>query len=348
MTDEHGADGARPDEVEALLRGVAVQERLRPEARAAHLERLRARAEALGPRGAQGRRRVAAASWSRIASVLQNRAAAAALALAVLAVLGTGGTALAARAALPGDLLYGVKTAVEQVASIRHTSAEAVVADRLERSGRRLDEVEALVEAGADAGLVAETLDAHDALLAEAVARAEGEPELEARVAEAAGVAAARLTALLEGGLPAGASDDAREALEMVLDRLDAGTETPGGPPGDTPAGPRPDPAPDAGPRPDRGPPDDAPGPPSDPPDDDAPGPPSDPPDDDGPPGQDRQPDTPGSDESGAGAAPDDPDARGQGTQDAPGAERRPDGDPPGSGSRPEESSGPGAGPSSP
>jgi hypothetical protein len=66
--------------------------------------------------------------------------------VAVILCLGTASTVLAAESALPGDRLYGLKTAVEDV-RLAVTPAEGDVSLHARFAGRRLGEIEALVAA---------------------------------------------------------------------------------------------------------------------------------------------------------------------------------------------------------
>ncbi len=70
------------------------------------------------------------------------------LAVLVLVLGGAGMTAQAAAGALPGDALYGVKTGLEQARLSLTNAADAQVRLYLELANRRLEEMDALVEAG--------------------------------------------------------------------------------------------------------------------------------------------------------------------------------------------------------
>ncbi len=70
------------------------------------------------------------------------------LAVLVLVLGGAGVTAQAAAGALPGDALYGVKTGLEQARLSLTGAADAQVRLYLELANRRLEEMDALVDAG--------------------------------------------------------------------------------------------------------------------------------------------------------------------------------------------------------
>ena len=142
----------------------------------------------------------------------------------------SGGTALAAEGALPGDLLYPVKVGVnEQVRSALAISTEAQGAWEVERAERRLEEASRLAAAGTlddDTRAEIETrLEAHTKA-AEATAEklaadddvAEA-AEIEARLAAAFSVHADALRSIRERS-----SSLVRAQLDSVLARVDSAT----------------------------------------------------------------------------------------------------------------------------
>jgi hypothetical protein len=118
-------NGVASGAVEAGLRRAATDE-LRPEVRAAHLARIRARAVALGPAGARSTPPLRVA-WARTAAAVA--------AVSLLSGLGVGGAAWASQDALPGEPLYVVKATTERVSVVLHPTA-----------GRATDHLRAQVE----------------------------------------------------------------------------------------------------------------------------------------------------------------------------------------------------------
>lgn len=200
---------------------------LGPETRARHLHSLRHRAASM-PSAVPA---AAAATAPRLRGL---RLRLAAVASAVLLSLGGGaGVAVAATDALPGDGLYRVKLAVEQVELRLPADAETAVRRALEIAERRLAEVAALQELGRDEH-IGQALARHENRLAMAGQEAAGDAVLEAAVQQAAERAVERLTELLEGGLPEEASDRARAAIEAARDRIAGQGEDTVEPRGDT------------------------------------------------------------------------------------------------------------------
>ena len=173
------------------------------------------------------------------------------------AVLASGAGVAAASTARPGDALYGVKTAREQMqlALTRKGESRARLELRLART--RLAEAAELLRSGEVSRAIA-TLARADAALASA--SAQGGDEVDAQVAGELDRRVLVLGGLLDGGLPESAADAAREAVSRALDRGAA----PRGPqehPAGQGNGGKPAPVPSATPD---APPDD-PGPPGDP-----------------------------------------------------------------------------------
>lgn len=109
-----------------------------------------------------------------------------AAALAVVAALG-GGAVVAAQDALPGDVLYGLKTAIEHQQVALASSEEARAWVRLSIASRRLQEIDRAAERGrGDAALLAATTLAETLLQVQAdmeVLQARGQPVAEVGVA---------------------------------------------------------------------------------------------------------------------------------------------------------------------
>ncbi len=147
-------------------------------------------------------------TWQR----LRGRIAAVA-ATATLFTAGGGGAAVAvAQEANPGDALYGLKRASEQVRLVV-SSDDAPI--HLELAARRIAEAQAVPEEAEDLG--------DEALESLADAEAAGaDPEA---VNIASENALATITELLDEKLPDTASDNAREALTRVQEKLAARVE---------------------------------------------------------------------------------------------------------------------------
>jgi hypothetical protein len=142
------------------------------------------------------------------------RATAAGLVVGATLVAGAG--VAAASTALPGDPLYGMKTAREhlQLAMARHGESRARLELKLARA--RLGEAAELFRDG-HADRAVETLARADAALASA--RAQGSDVLDADVDAELDHRIDILGGLLAGGLPGTAADAAREAINRAIDR---------------------------------------------------------------------------------------------------------------------------------
>ncbi|HET8560170.1 MAG TPA: DUF5667 domain-containing protein [Marmoricola sp.] len=82
----------------------------------------------------------------------------AAAAAALVFVGSTAGMAAAAQESMPGDALYPLKLGIEQASVALHTSDAGKGADLLDQAGTRLSEVRGLLDAGAPASNVNDTL----------------------------------------------------------------------------------------------------------------------------------------------------------------------------------------------
>jgi hypothetical protein len=80
------------------------------------------------------------------------RAGAVALLAGAVLLLGAGGAVAASSNALPGDALYGVKRAVERISLAMHRDPVGRAALHLQLAKTRLDEIQALIDAGRDPG----------------------------------------------------------------------------------------------------------------------------------------------------------------------------------------------------
>ena len=153
------------------------------------------------------------------------------------AMLLSGAGVAAASTALPGDALYGLKSARErvQLSMTRHGESRARLELRLART--RLAEAAELLRQG-DVQRAVATLARADAALASA--SAQGGAEVDKRVAEELDRRVVVLAGLLDGGLPSNAADAAREAVERALHRATPdtprATPTPGAKPTDVPS----------------------------------------------------------------------------------------------------------------
>jgi hypothetical protein len=221
MNDDGQVPAAGSPPPEGALRAAFTELRVPAATRARHLHALRHRAASM-PAPEPGRAPQAGRRGFRVRAL--------AVLTAVMLALGAG-TAIAARDALPGDRLYGAKLALEQVSLRLPVGPAARVERSLELADRRLAEVEAL-RGSRDGGLVAEGLARHNHRLAEADRLAGDGAELNAQVDAALLRALERITQLLdEDDLPDDAADQAREALEVVRERLEDLLERSPGPP---------------------------------------------------------------------------------------------------------------------
>lgn len=148
----------------AELAGVVtlLREQPRPQARPAFVADLRSRLMAAAETELRPALRAVPTTTSitvtpRRTTTRQRRLGSAAAA-ALVVVGGTTGIAAAAQHALPGEGLYSVKRGIETAAAAFNASEAGKGADLLAQAGTRLEEVEALSAAGADAGTVSATL----------------------------------------------------------------------------------------------------------------------------------------------------------------------------------------------
>ncbi|MEX2621252.1 MAG: DUF5667 domain-containing protein [Egibacteraceae bacterium] len=255
--DDHGEHA----EVAARLHDSLTAPALDPAVRARHVQALRERAAALPtPAGRPG----AAATPSpapapaaadapaghagrpaphRVGRRLASTTAAAGLVL----VMGASGAVAAAHQSLPGETLYRVKAATEQLVLAAPLSIGRSVERHLTFAQRRLDEARDLVAGARDPALVLQALTAHTRLMARAGELAGSDADAADRVAAATVVARRQLDRLLAGGLPDAAADQAHAALEAGNTRLE---RRPAPAPSPPESRPTPDPRPDAAPRP--------------------------------------------------------------------------------------------------
>jgi hypothetical protein len=206
-----------------------------------------------------------AAHPARFARVIPRRRMTIAAAF-VATALGLGSMASASASALPGETLYPVKRATEQVELTFHRGLADRGAFRLELAERRLEEARALSERGPEFADLAE-----ESVRAFEEAAAAGTADLVAAFREDNArnslVVLNRFTArtdealnALGSQLPTGAAsavDDARDRLETIDSRseqlcptcgggLDNGTSSPAGPNDSVEAAPEPEPEPEA------------------------------------------------------------------------------------------------------
>ena len=93
------------------------------------------------------------AGWSFLLTIWTRARAIGVMASAAIVVGFVGGTSVAAQGALPGDMLYPVKTQVnERVAGVLYLGAEARAQREVELVERRLEEVRAVVALDDDSG----------------------------------------------------------------------------------------------------------------------------------------------------------------------------------------------------
>jgi hypothetical protein len=136
--------------------------------------------------------------------------------LVVGATLVSGAGVAAAGGAQPGDALYGVKTARERLQLSLSRPGESRARLELKLARTRLGEAAGLLRHG-KSGRAIETLARADAALASAGAH--GGADVDAEVASELDHRVEVLSGLLDGGLPATASDAAREALDRAIAR---------------------------------------------------------------------------------------------------------------------------------
>lgn len=212
---------AFPETQETL--GLLASAALPADARARHLHAIRMRAAELGPAPAPataGKRPPLTEGLSGVRWRGRRAAAIAGVWMGSLS-LGTGVAAAAAMDDLPGQPLYGLKRAVENVQLHLPGDAADDVRRRLDLAARRLAEAEALYARGADATLLASTLGDAQTLIDEAGELAQDDADLSSAVAGSASQARVRLAELLSGGLPEQAADRAREAIEAATERAE-------------------------------------------------------------------------------------------------------------------------------
>lgn len=144
----------------------------------------------------------------------------------VLAATMLGGVSVAAASsALPGDTLYGLKTARERVVVALAQPGDERAAVHLGIARTRLAETTELLTRGrSDLGI--KTLARADAALAAATAA--GSDAIDDRADDQLANRVAVLTALLDGGLPEQAADAAREAIERAIAHETGRPEEPG------------------------------------------------------------------------------------------------------------------------
>lgn len=150
--------------------------------------------------------------------------------IATLAVVLIGGTATVAAAdnAKPGDTLYGLDRASEQVRETFAFGDTAKAEAKLDQATERLEELEALQNEGASSELLGEASDIYGQSISEAAAAVadaaqsgEGFDEAKANlVAEATQVHLDVLARVL-GQVP----EEAQEAIENAMEKSEAGAE---------------------------------------------------------------------------------------------------------------------------
>ncbi|HEV2888804.1 MAG TPA: DUF5667 domain-containing protein [Frankiaceae bacterium] len=177
----------------------------------------------------------------------RNAVRATAAGVVVAGVLASGAGVAAASTAVPGDALYGLKTARERLQLAMSREGESRARLELHLARTRLGEAAELLREG-DVHRAVTTLARADAALASAAAQ--GGDAVDAEVAQELDRRVVVLGGLLDGGLPETAADAAREAVDRALDR---GARTPPprpapGPHATPPAGGKPSPVPSATP----------------------------------------------------------------------------------------------------
>lgn len=238
-------DGGDRAAVAARLHAALTGPSLDPAVRARHLQAIRDRAAALPtPTPAPAPAVTPARSHVTAARGLGRRLASSVSAAGLVVVLGASGAVAASHSSLPGDTLYPLKAATEQLVLAAPLPPSRTVERHVTFAERRLDEAADLAAREEAPALVAEAIAAHTRLMARAGELAEGDTELAGRVDAATVVAQRRLAALLEQDLPDLAADQAREALSAADARLDS-RPAPG-----SPAIPSPDGRPDTTPAP--------------------------------------------------------------------------------------------------
>lgn len=214
-TDEPFSDGDDAD-LAARLHASLSGPSLAAATRQRHVHAIRAKAATLSvPAPAPSADR----GWGR-------RLASTATAAGLVVVMGASGAVAASHDSLPGQALYRVKQATEQLVLAAPLPPGHLVDRHLSFADRRLREAITLADRDAQPTLVGEALTAHTRLLDRAGALAADDAALTARVDVAAAAAERRLSHLLAQGLPAAAADQARAALSAVQARLDRRPQT--------------------------------------------------------------------------------------------------------------------------
>jgi len=148
-----------------------------------------------------------------------------------------GGTAYAADAAEPGDLLYGLDLALEQVQLDLAPNAEAAAMDHLEHAAERLVEAQnRLVDGEVDEAIIALNLYGETiASLGQLIASAEGvDQDALTEMLNAALEIHQDILAIVLEIVP----EEAKEAIEKAIEVSTPPVIIPGGPPEELPVGP--------------------------------------------------------------------------------------------------------------
>lgn len=236
-------DDTSTDPLDALVAALATTGELPEDLANRHVAALTSASTSWGAR--------ASTSWGARASTTwrpSRRSVRTAVGGGVLAVTMLGGVgAAAASSALPGETLYGLKTARERVVVALAHPGDDRAAVHLAIARTRLGESATLLRRGrTELGI--KTLARADAALAAATAA--GSDDIDKRADAALDNRVAVLSALLDGGLPEQAADAAREAIERALSRDQGKPDEPGssgqgrndgtrdGTPATTPGGP--------------------------------------------------------------------------------------------------------------
>ena len=163
--------------------------------------------------------------WPFARPLRRGKALPAMIAIALALALGTGGgVALAAQNAQPGDPLYGVKTAVEQVQVAAALTESGKAEARLRIAERRLDEVSTALDGG-DAAGAAKAAEGYGVETAEAgkhLARAQEERQDVSSALSQLAANQEKHRQLLERAL-ARANGHAQDALALALQHAEQG-----------------------------------------------------------------------------------------------------------------------------
>ncbi|HVM00108.1 MAG TPA: DUF5667 domain-containing protein, partial [Egibacteraceae bacterium] len=217
--DDQPGDGGDHAEIAARLQASLTAPVLDPAVRARHLQAIRARAAAL-PTPAHAPASAPASTHAAAPPSLGRRLASTLSAAGLVVVMGASGAVAASHHTVPGDTLYPLKQAAEQLVLAAPLPPARTVERHLTFADRRLDEAATLADHGDDPALLAEAIAAHARLLARAGELAGADTQLAGRVDAAAIVARRRLALLVEQGLPEVAADQARAALSAADARL--------------------------------------------------------------------------------------------------------------------------------